>query len=234
MKAKFILFILTVCAGTAFAAESSLTTTDGRTYDHISSLRADPDGLYIEYTTPRGGLGSAKVKFTRLSADQQKQYGYNADAAQKYEEGAARAVQSYLVFVKKQDEARQKAQSERAALELQEETLAAQRQVAAAKAAEAARAAKAAEAAARAAQNSGAAMPYYTPDDDYGYGLGIVAPASPRAFTGESYQGNFPYGTLFTPLGFQPAKPQSTPATPGGQIQSANIPASHESEMHRF
>jgi len=224
MKAKLVLFLLAACAGTAFAAESSLTTTDGRTYDRISSLRADPDGLYIEYTTPRGGLGSAKVKFTRLSADQQKQYGYNADAAQKYEEGAARAVQTYQAFAKEQDEARQKAVADREARELQEETLATQREVAAAQR----------EMAAAQTAQAAAAMSSYAPDSGYGYGYGFAFPASSRTFTGESYQGNVPYGTLFTPLGFQPAKPQFTSATPQSRLHSRDSSVPRSQETHRF
>ena len=58
---------LTFACRVSLAADNfpALTTTDGKTYDHISVQRADPDGLYIEYTLPGNGVGSAKVKFTR-------------------------------------------------------------------------------------------------------------------------------------------------------------------------
>jgi len=225
MKTALLIAVLVAITGVAGAAETSLTTIDGKTYDHISTLRVDPDGVYIEYTVARGGLGSAKVKFARLSTDLQKQYGYDADAARKYEEGTARAELAYQNWAKEQDAARQRAQSERDARELEEETLATQRQVAAA---------QVAQAAAQSAQGSGDTMPYYAPNYGYGYGFGIGRAASRHAWTGEMYQGIVPYGTLFTPLGYQPTKPQFTPATPRSQPRSGNSPVAHESEMHRF
>ena len=71
MKTTFsfslIAIALTVAGRVSLAADTfpALSTTDGKTYDHISVQRADPDGLYIEYTLPGNGVGSAKVKFTR-------------------------------------------------------------------------------------------------------------------------------------------------------------------------
>lgn len=70
---------------------SSLSTTDGATYNNITMQRVDPDGLYIEYTTTGGGIGMSKVKFTRLSSNLQKEYGYDPAKAQQYEAGVAKA-----------------------------------------------------------------------------------------------------------------------------------------------
>ncbi|HWY78006.1 MAG TPA: hypothetical protein VN281_20495 [Verrucomicrobiae bacterium] len=72
-----------------------LSTTDGTTYNNITSKRADPDGLYIEYSLPGGGLGMSKVKFSRLSPDQQKQYGYDEARAREYEAKVAQAQEDF-------------------------------------------------------------------------------------------------------------------------------------------
>jgi hypothetical protein len=71
----------------------SISTTDGVTYNNVTTQRVDPDGLYIEYTMPNGGLGMSKIKFSRLSADQQKQFGYDATKARDYELGVAKAAE---------------------------------------------------------------------------------------------------------------------------------------------
>lgn len=91
---KFIIAVIGVglCAHT-YAA--SLTTTDGYTYDNVTAQRVDPDGLYIEYTTSEGGMGMSKVKFSRLSEDQQKQYGYSATNAAAYSAAVAKANEDF-------------------------------------------------------------------------------------------------------------------------------------------
>ncbi len=71
----------------------SLSTTDGATFNHITTRRAEPDGLYIEYTPPGGGLGMAKIKFARLTPGQQKELGYNAEKARDYEAKVAKAAE---------------------------------------------------------------------------------------------------------------------------------------------
>lgn len=73
----------------------TLSTTDGATYDNITMKRAEPDGLYIEYTPASGGLGMSKIKFSRLSADQQKQYGYDAKKAAEFEANIAKATEAW-------------------------------------------------------------------------------------------------------------------------------------------
>lgn len=82
------LMVLGLCASTY---ADSLVTTDGTRYDNITSKRVDPDGLVIEYTLSDNGMGMAKVKFTKLSADDQKQYGYDASKAKDYEAAVAKA-----------------------------------------------------------------------------------------------------------------------------------------------
>lgn len=70
----------------------SLSTTDGATFDKISFKRVEPDGLYIEYTPPGGGVGMSKIKFSRLSPEQQKEFRYDPDKAKDYESKVARAA----------------------------------------------------------------------------------------------------------------------------------------------
>jgi hypothetical protein len=73
------------------AQSENLSTTDGATYNNITSRRVEPDGLYVEYTPSGGGLGMAKIKFARLSPEQQKEYGYDADKAKDFETRVAKA-----------------------------------------------------------------------------------------------------------------------------------------------
>ena len=83
---------MTLC----FSVQSAtLTTTDGATYKDITTQRADPDGLYIEYSLPGGGVGMSKVKFSRLSAEQQKQFGFDAAKAHEYETQVAKATEDF-------------------------------------------------------------------------------------------------------------------------------------------
>jgi hypothetical protein len=73
------------------ASADSLFTMDGVAYKNITLLRVDPDGLYIEYMPPNGGLGMSKVKFTRLTPEHQKQFGYDPAKAKDYEAKVAKA-----------------------------------------------------------------------------------------------------------------------------------------------
>jgi hypothetical protein len=92
---KTIVVALIALGLCAQARSTSLSTTDGTTFNNVTSQRVDPDGLYIEYTLPGGGLGMSKVKFARLSSDQQKQFGFDAAKARDYEAQAAKAADDY-------------------------------------------------------------------------------------------------------------------------------------------
>ena len=88
------LILALIGLGFCLAAKSaSLSTTDGAIFNNITAQRADPDGLYIEYTLSGGGFGMSKVKFARLSQDQQKQFGYDPDKAKDYEAKVAKATE---------------------------------------------------------------------------------------------------------------------------------------------
>ena len=92
---KKIVFALIVAGVCAQARSTSLATTDGTTYNNITEERVDPDGLYIEYTLPNGGVGMSKVKFSRLSRDEQKQFGFDAGKAKDYEAKVAKANEDF-------------------------------------------------------------------------------------------------------------------------------------------
>ena len=77
------------------ARSENLSTKDGATYNNITAQRVDPDGLYIEYTPAGGGVGASKVKFSRLSSDEQKQYGYDPDKAKDFEAKVAKATEDF-------------------------------------------------------------------------------------------------------------------------------------------
>lgn len=90
---KNVILALIVIGLSAPAWSASISTTDGVTYNNVTSQRVDPDGLYIEYTTTGGGLGMSKIKFSRLSAGQQKKFGYDATKARDYEAAVAKATE---------------------------------------------------------------------------------------------------------------------------------------------
>jgi hypothetical protein len=92
---KTVAIALALFALCATARSASLSTTDGVTYNNITTQRVDPDGLYIEYTLPGGGLGMSKVKFSRLSTDLQKQFGFDAAKAHEYEVQVAKATEDF-------------------------------------------------------------------------------------------------------------------------------------------
>jgi hypothetical protein len=90
MKASLLALIgLGLCLQ---AHSENLSTLDGATYNHISAQRVDPDGLYIEYELPGGGMGMSKVKFSRLSPDQQNHFGFDATKAKAFEAQVTKAT----------------------------------------------------------------------------------------------------------------------------------------------
>jgi hypothetical protein len=81
-RATFAILIL-CCASIVLADD--FKTVDGKEYKNVTVSRIEPDGI-------------VKIPFAELSAEIQKKYGYNAEAAtdyqkQAYEAGAARAQQ---------------------------------------------------------------------------------------------------------------------------------------------
>jgi hypothetical protein len=136
--------LLAMVAGCGLAVAAGIyppiTTMDGKTYDHITAQRTDPDGLYIEYTLPGNGMGVAKVKFSRLSARLRKLCGYNAEAGREYEDDAYAGVLAYQNWVDERQAARKQAQAEAYAYQVQQAAMIAQLALAPAPAAPAPRA----------------------------------------------------------------------------------------------
>jgi hypothetical protein len=88
---KTIVLALIAAGLCAQAQCRTLSTVDGTVYNNITRQRIDPDGVYIEYTLPGGGIGMSKVKYARLSRALQKQFGYDAADAREYEAAVAQA-----------------------------------------------------------------------------------------------------------------------------------------------
>jgi hypothetical protein len=218
MKAKIVTFLAMAAAcGVAMASETfpAITTTDGKTYDHITAQRVDPDGLYIEYSPGGKGLGSAKLRFSRLSPDLQKQYGYDADAAKKYEDETYQATLAFRTWADQQEAARQKAQAEAAARELQEEIMLAQQVPAPVAPAPAD------------SGNYGGGTVYYGGGWPYGVGGPFNRFNNANHFTGSTFQGTLPFDRLFTPLGYSPTKTQVQSTTPRAG-QNAGSPSGQQ------
>jgi hypothetical protein len=83
----------------------SLSTRDGTTYDNITKKRVDVDGIYLEYSPASGGMGVAKVKFARLTKEQQKQFGYDSANAAEYEEQYAAGMAQWRAEQAQRDKA---------------------------------------------------------------------------------------------------------------------------------
>jgi hypothetical protein len=113
-----VIAMLGLGLGAGLRAEN-LSTTDGTTYSNITVQRTDPDGLCIAYTPAGGGMGVAKVKFSQLSADQQKQFGYDPARAQEFEAQCAQATAAYKAQAVQWDAAAQAARSQRQAQDLE-------------------------------------------------------------------------------------------------------------------
>jgi hypothetical protein len=157
-------------------------------------------------------MGSAKLKFNHLSSDLQKQYGYDADAARKYEDETYKATLTFRSWADQQEAARQKAQAEAAERELREQAILAQRMPV-------------------------PAAPAPVDPGTYGGGTiyydgGLPFGAGGRfnrinQFTGTTFRGTVPFDQLFTPPGFSPTKTQVLPAAPRA-AQNAGRPATRQ------
>src|SRR5471032_3272467 len=56
---------------------SKISTTDGTIYNGVKFVKAEPNGLIIQYTPDVGGIGMATLKFTELPTFLQEQFNYN-------------------------------------------------------------------------------------------------------------------------------------------------------------
>ncbi len=125
MKATFALFLgLGLCLQ---AQGLILFTTDNHSYENVTTVRPDPDGLYIEYNLPGGGMGMAKIKYTRLTEELQKKYGYDPDKAREFETKVAKATEDWRQEAIRQEQAAQERIKAREAREDEQEKVANER-----------------------------------------------------------------------------------------------------------
>jgi hypothetical protein len=82
---------------------SQVTTTDGRIYRAVKLLQVLPDGLLVQYLPDSGGMGLARLKFTKLPESFRKQFGYDLKKASDYEK-AEKIVMTELSRRLREDE----------------------------------------------------------------------------------------------------------------------------------
>lgn len=61
-------------------------------YKKIKIEKVDPGGLTVSYAMTGGGIGITKIAFDQLPHDLQTQYGYDPQAAAKYQSGEKQAA----------------------------------------------------------------------------------------------------------------------------------------------
>ena len=77
---------LCLVAGCIAAVASDIVTRDGQTDKNAQAQKIEPDGITVSYTPTGGGFGVAKLRFSNLPEDCQRQFGYDAPAADAYQE----------------------------------------------------------------------------------------------------------------------------------------------------
>jgi hypothetical protein len=85
------------------ALPSKIITTDGVTYIAPKLTRVEPDGLLVEFQPADGGTGLAKLKFAKLPAALQKQFGYDPGKAADYEQQEKLAQQALTQKLQQDD-----------------------------------------------------------------------------------------------------------------------------------
>jgi len=125
-----------------------ITTRAGIVYKNIKIERVDPSGLTVSFSMAAGGLGITKITFDQLPPDLQMKYGYDSQAAAKFQSGEKQAAAQWAAKMTADEKEGKIIIAER---EKQEEVEARQKAEAAKKAADEERKIKAAELAAAAA-----------------------------------------------------------------------------------
>jgi hypothetical protein len=62
----------------------TITTVQGKTFNHPQFVGAEPDGITIEYKPQAGGIGMTKIKFQNLPESLRQQFNYNEQAAEEF------------------------------------------------------------------------------------------------------------------------------------------------------
>jgi len=74
------------------ATPGEIRTLAGAVYKNYRIERIDPGGLTISYLMTGGGLGVTKITFDQLPPELQQEYGYDSQAAAKYQSGEQQAA----------------------------------------------------------------------------------------------------------------------------------------------
>lgn len=69
-----------------------ITTRAGIVYKDTKIEKVDPSGLTVSYSMAGGGLGITKITFAQLPHDLQMEYGYDPQAAAKFQSGEKQAA----------------------------------------------------------------------------------------------------------------------------------------------
>jgi len=96
-----------------------ITTLEGKTYEKVTLVKVDPDGLLVIFVPVEGGSGSAKLKFRNLPAELRDRFGYDPARASDYESAQARGEAAWRAGSAAWTEQRWAAQAEQAAWERQ-------------------------------------------------------------------------------------------------------------------
>ncbi len=96
-----------------------ITTIDGKTYEKLTLIRVDLDGLLVNFVPVEGGSGSAKLKFRNLPAELRDRFGYDPARSSDFETAQARRDAVWLAESAAWTEQRRAAQAEQAAWERQ-------------------------------------------------------------------------------------------------------------------
>jgi hypothetical protein len=94
---KIVVIILALFVIKGFCEPSDLlptkiSTADGKTYNGVKLIKAEPNGLVIQYSPDARGIGLATLKFTKLPKFLQEQFNYNPTNASEYEKKEAAAA----------------------------------------------------------------------------------------------------------------------------------------------
>jgi hypothetical protein len=143
-----------------------ITTRAGKVYKNTKIERVDPSGITISYSMVGGGLGIAKITFDQLPTDLQRAYGYDAQAAAKFQSGEKQAAAQWGAKMAADEQESKIIIAER---EKQEEAAAKQKAEEAKKAADEERKIKAAELAAAAAMTAALNPPPVIINNQRGY-----------------------------------------------------------------
>jgi hypothetical protein len=84
---------------------TQITTTDGKTYNNVSVLRSEPDGIIISYQPETPGIGMAKLRFQNLPEAVRSRYSYDADRSSAFEKERSQATAQWRSQLAATDEA---------------------------------------------------------------------------------------------------------------------------------